>query len=101
MLDLAGLDQDQRLEELVEGAESAREEDEALGGLHQHRLARVEVLEQDADVEILVLRLEVGKLDAEAHGNAAAVARTAVRRLHDARAAAGDDGEPLLRQEPS
>ena len=45
---LAGLDQRQRLEELVERAEAAGEDHEALGRLHEHRLARVEVLERHA-----------------------------------------------------
>ena len=42
---LVGLDQRQRLEQLVERAEAAGEDDEALGRLHEHHLARVEVLE--------------------------------------------------------
>ena len=48
---LAGLDQGQRLEQLVQGPEAAGEHDEPLRRLHEHRLAGVEVPERDADVE--------------------------------------------------
>ena len=52
--DLLGLDQRQRLEQLVEGAEAAGEHHEALGVLHEHRLAGEEVAEVDPDVDPLV-----------------------------------------------
>ncbi len=51
-LDLAGLDQRQRLEQLVERAEAARQDDEALGRLHEADLARVEVLEGVGEVDV-------------------------------------------------
>ena len=98
--DLAGLDQDERLEQLVERAEAAGEEDEALRGLDQHRLACVEVLEEVADVEVLVLELGAGELDREADREAAGLARAAVGRFHDPGAAAGDDREALLGEQP-
>ena len=50
--DLAGLDQHERLEQLVERPEAALAEDEALGRLHEHRLARVEVVERELAVEV-------------------------------------------------
>ena len=64
--DLAGLRQGQRLEHLVEGAEAAGEHDEALGVLHEHRLAGEEVAEVDAEVDPLVEAGLEGQLDAEA-----------------------------------
>src|SRR5438067_1362365 len=93
---LAGLDQRQRLEQLVERAEAAREDHEALGRLHEHRLARVEVVEGEADVDVRVRVLLMRQLDVEADREPAALARAAVRGLHHARPAARDDGEPRL-----
>jgi hypothetical protein len=97
---LVGLDQRQRLEELVQGAEAAGEEDEPLRRLHQHHLARVEVAEGDGEVDVRVRILLVRELDVEADGEAAGLLGAAVGRLHHARPAAGDDGEARLSQEP-
>ena len=93
---LAGLNQRQRLEELVGGPESARKDDEALRRLHEHRLTRIEVTEGKRDVEVPVRELLVRELDVEAHGQAATLFRATVRRLHDTGTAAGDDGPPTL-----
>ena len=49
---LAGLDQRQRLEQLVERAETAGQDDEAVGVLHEHDLAGEEVAELDAEVDV-------------------------------------------------
>ncbi len=89
--DLPGLDQRQRLEQLVERAESAGEDDEALGRLHEHRLARVEVLERERDVAVRVEPLLVRQEDVEPDREAVALPAAAVRRLHHAWAAARDD----------
>ena len=48
VLHLAGLDQRQRLEQLVQRAVPAREDDERHGVLHEHRLADEEELEDQA-----------------------------------------------------
>ena len=82
---LAGLDQRQRLEQLVERAEAAGEDDEALARLHEADLARVEVRERVRDVEVGVRPLLVRQLDVEADREPAAFLRAAVRRLHHAR----------------
>src|SRR5581483_11736739 len=82
-----------RLVELVEGAESAREDDEALGRLHEHRLAGVEVAEGERDVEVRIRALLVRQLDVEPDGEAALLLRAAIRSLHHARPAAGDHRE--------
>ena len=71
--DHAGLDQRQRFEELVERAEAAGEDDEALGRLHEHRLARVEVRNVQRDVEVIVVALLVRQQDVETHRQAAAL----------------------------
>jgi hypothetical protein len=47
---LAGLDQGHRLQQLVEGAEAARHHHVGGGELHEHELAREEVLEGLGDV---------------------------------------------------
>ena len=97
--DRPGLDQRQRLEQLVEGAEAAGEDHEAHRRLHEHRLARVEVLEAEPEVDVRVHPLLVRQLDVEADGEPAALLAAAVPGLHHARAAAGDDREALLREE--
>ena len=96
MLDLAGLDQRQRLVELVERAEAAGEDHEALRRADEADLARVEVVERVADVEVRVRRLLVRQLDVEADREAVAFLRAAVRALHHAAAAAGDDRPAAL-----
>ena len=54
LVTLRGLHQSQRLEQLVERAEPAGQADERLRVLHEHRLAREEVAEVDAEVDPLV-----------------------------------------------
>ena len=68
--------------------------------LHEADLARVEVLERVLDVEVRVRHLLVRQLDVEADREAAAFLRAAVRRLHDAPPAAGDDRPAGLGEEP-
>lgn len=92
--DLLGLDEGDRLEQLVEGAEAARQHDEGLGVLHEHRLADEEVTELDADVDVVVQALLEGQLDAEPDRDATAETAASVGGLHDARPAARDDRVP-------
>src|SRR3954453_11576732 len=99
MQHLAGLNQRQRLEQLVRGAEAARKDDEALRGLHEHRLAGVEVLERQLDVEVRVLVLFVWKVDVEADAEPAAFLAASVRGFHDTWAATGDHRPALLTEE--
>ena len=65
VLDLAGLDQRQRLEQFVQRPEAAGKDHERLGILHEHRLAREEVVELDATVDIRVERLLERQLDVQ------------------------------------
>src|ERR1700730_197716 len=58
-----GLDQRQRLEELVQGSEAAGRDHERAGVAHEHDLAREEVVEAQADVDVGVELLLVRKLD--------------------------------------
>ena len=90
----------ERLEQLVGRAEAAGEDAEPLGRLHEHRLAGVEVVEDEAEVDVVVHRLLVRQLDPEADREPAAFAAAAVRRLHHARPAARDDGPARLGEEP-
>jgi hypothetical protein len=96
--DLAGLDQRQRLEQLVHRPEAARQDDERAGVLHEHRLAGEEVPELDAEIDVRVDRLLVGQLDVAADREPAAFLAAAVRGLHDPGTAAGDDRETTLRE---
>jgi hypothetical protein len=80
----SGLDQRQRLEALVVGAEAAREQRDRVGLLHEHQLAGEEVPEVDqlgVAVDDRVRPLLVGQPDVDAEGRLPA--RPALRRLHD------------------
>ena len=98
---LVRLHQRQRLEELVERPEAAREEHEALGRLHEHDLARVEVVEGVALPDVWVQLLLVRKADVEADRDAAGLLRATVRGLHRARPAARHDREARLGEQPT
>ena len=88
--DLAGLDERERLEQLVHRAEAAGQDHETVGVLHEHHLAGEEVAELDAEVDVLVEPLLVRQLDVAPDGQAATLAAAAVGGLHRARTAAGD-----------
>src|SRR5205823_7931083 len=90
MIELARLDQYQRLEELVERPESARKDEERGRILHEHRLPHEEVAEVDQRIEVRIRLLLEGKLDVAADREPAALLRALVRGFHDARAAARD-----------
>jgi len=94
--DLPGLDERERLPELVHRPVTAREDHEPAGVAHEHDLAREEIVEVERDVAVGVAALLEGKLDVEAHRQRAGVPGAAVRRLHDPGAAARDDREPAL-----
>jgi hypothetical protein len=65
LVDLAGLHEGQRLEQLVHRPEAAGADDERLRVLDEHRLAGEEVAELDAEVDPLVQALLEGQLDPE------------------------------------
>ena len=91
--DLARLDQRQRLEQLVERAEAAREDDERRRVAHEHHLAREEVVEAQRPVDPGVLRLLERQVDREPDRQRPDLARALVGGRHDPAAAAGDDRE--------
>src|SRR3954447_478829 len=91
---LLGLDQGQRLEQLVERPEATGQHREPLGVLDEHRLAREEVAEVDADVGPAVEPGLPRQLDAEPHAQAAGLAGPPVGGLHRTRPAARDHREP-------
>ena len=72
--DLAGLDEGQRLEQLVHRPEAAGQDDEAVGVLDEHDLAHEEVAELDAEVDVRVEPLLVGQLDVAADRQSPALA---------------------------
>ncbi len=51
---LAGLHQSDGLKQLIQRPEATGEHDEALGVLHEHRLASEEVAEVDAEVDVVI-----------------------------------------------
>src|SRR6266571_5463807 len=98
VLHLAGLDQRERLEQLVHRAVTAGKHDERGRVLHEHRLADEKVAEVDRPLHVRVETLLVRQLDVAADGQPVAFLTAAIRGLHDPRAAAGDDREPFLRE---
>ena len=76
----------------------AGKDDEPDRVLHEHDLPHEEVAELHAQVDVLVQALLEGQLDVGADGQAAALLRAAVRRLHDPRPAAREDREALFGQ---
>ena len=91
--DLLGLNQCQRVEQLVQRAEAAGKRDERLGVLHKHHLADEEIAEGHSPVDEFVDLLLERKLDVAADGERSGLARPAIGCLHDPRAPAGDDGK--------
>ena len=98
MPDLAGLDQRQRLEQLVERPEAARQDHERVRVLHEHRLPGEEVVELDRHVDVGVEVLLHRQLDVAADRHPAGLVGPSVGRLHDPRAAAGDHREARARE---
>src|SRR2546430_5446006 len=98
VLDLAGLGQRQRFEQLVQRAEAAWKDHEAACVFHEHVLAHEEVAKLDAEVDIFVQRLFVGKLDVATDRQPARLVASAVDRFHDPGTAAGDHRKTAVRQ---
>ncbi len=88
---LSGLHQGERLEQLVQGAEPARQDDECLRVLDEDRLAHEEIPELKADLDILVQALLDRQFDAKADGYAVRARGAPVGRFHDPWTAPGDD----------
>src|SRR5690606_25355598 len=84
----------------VQRPEAAGEDHEALGVLHEHRLADEEVPEVERDVDEVVALLLERELDVAADGERPRETRPPVRGLHDAGTAPGDDREARLPEEP-
>jgi hypothetical protein len=82
--DLAGLDEGERLEQLVERPEPAGHDHERVRVLHEHRLAGEEVVELHREVHVRVEMLLAGQLDVAADGQATLLVGALVGRLHGA-----------------
>src|ERR1700682_4790266 len=93
VLDLSGLRERERFEQLIQRAQPARKYDEPARVLDEHVLAHEEVAELDPEVHVLVHRLLMRELDVAADRQPTRVVTTFVDRLHDPRPAAGDDGK--------
>ncbi len=91
--DFKGLDEGERFEELIHGAETAGEDDETGGVFDEHDFANKEVAEVEFDILVGVGILLEGEGDVEADAGAAGFVCSLVGGFHDAGAAAGDDGE--------
>src|ERR1035438_8653243 len=90
--DLAGMDQGECLEQLVQGAEPARQHHERLRVLDEYGLADEEVPELQADLDIVIQPHLHGQLDAQAHRDTTNLRRALVGRFHDPGASPGDHG---------
>ena len=93
LLHAAGLAERQGVEQLVERAEAAGEDDQRLRPQQEVHLAQREVVELEAQLrrDVGIGHLLGGELDVEADRFRAGVVGAAVGGLHDARSAAGDD----------
>ena len=93
--------QREHFERFVERAEAAGQADDGVALLHEHQLAREEVLhvhELGVAGDDRVGRLLEGEHDVQAHRVLAA--RAAMARFHDAAGGAGDDQPSLPRPSP-
>src|SRR3990167_3144473 len=97
---LAGLHQCERLEQLVERAEAAGQDDERGGELREHHLAREEMLEAKPDVVVPVRVLLARQIDVEAHREALAVEGALVGGFHHPGPAARDHRETGVGEQP-
>src|SRR5450755_3538437 len=90
---LAGLDQRERLEQLVERAEAAREAHQCDRAHQEVHLSQAEVVELEAQLgrDVRIRRLLVHQHDVQADAFAPDVERAAISCLHDAGATTGDD----------
>src|SRR6185312_3232557 len=82
----------------VQRAKAPRHVNETETVFHKTNFARKKIMEMDRNVGKWIGELLSRQFDIEADGFAAGFRRTFVRRFHDARAAAGDDGEIMLRE---
>jgi len=96
LADLVGLDQRERLPQLVHRPEAAREDHEPAGVADEHDLAYEEVVELERDVAVGVAALLERQLDVQAHRQRTGVLGATVGGLHQARAAARDDRHAAL-----
>ena len=95
LLHAARLAEAERVEQLVERAEAAGEDDERGGAQDEVELAHREVVELEAEIgrDVRVGLLLVRQIDVEADALGAGFERAAVGGFHDAGAAAGHDDE--------
>src|SRR5574337_974985 len=98
-LDLPGLNQCDRLKQFVQGAKTARQDDERNGVLDKHDLPDEEVLEIYKVSQVSVGFLLLTRLDVEADGYTARLVGALICRLHGSRTPAGDDGISVLGQQ--
>jgi hypothetical protein len=90
VLDLPGLDQGERLEQLVQRAVSTRVDDEGGSVLHEHRLPHEEELEIETPAQVWIGSLLERQLDVAANRETAGLEGATVGGLHDPGTAAGD-----------
>src|SRR6478672_9505413 len=96
LVNLARLNERERLECFIERAEAAGKDDEGVRVLDEHRLSHEEVAKVDERIDVRVRALLERELDVAADRRAAGHLRALVRRLHDSGPGAGDDREPRL-----
>src|SRR5688500_11081874 len=90
LIDLPGLDQRHRLEQLVERTETARKDDERNGVLDEHRLPHEEIAELNQGIDVWIRSLLERQLDVASNRPAAAEACALIRRFHDPGPGSGD-----------
>jgi hypothetical protein len=92
----SSLDKHRHFEQLVQRPKPTRHEDIGLSRGAQHDFARKKVPESHRFLHVLVASLFHGQANVQAHRFSTRFERTPVRRLHETRPAARDDGVSLL-----
>src|SRR4051812_6773490 len=97
MFNLLVLNQRERFKELVEGTDAAWHNNKRVGIFHQQRFSDEKIMQPYTTIEIHIGYLLEWQLDVASNRAATDVFCAAVRRFHNARAAASHDGEAKAR----
>src|SRR5215831_11192796 len=97
VVDLRGLNKRERFEQLVECARAPWHNHKGVGIFNQQCLADVKIMQSDAAIEVRICRLLRRELYRAPNGTATNFFRAAVRRFHNSRTTAGNNGKPEAR----
>lgn len=96
----AGLDEGEHFKKFVERSKTTGHEYEGDAVFYETNFAREKVMKMDRDIRVRIAFLFVRQFDVQADGSSLGRQCAAVGSFHDARSAAGDDGEIVFGQFP-